>query len=74
MDGDETTETDLPDQGPYRRQGDGSVPAWLTVEAPVAISLFSLLLSVYTIVVSNREPDIWLSAPDVVRVAAGERA
>jgi hypothetical protein len=47
---------------------------WLTAVAPVAISLLSLALSLYTIVEASREPQIWLSAPDVVRVAAGERA
>lgn len=47
---------------------------WLTAGAPVAISLLSLVLSVYTIVQANRDPEIWLSAPDVVRLAAGDRA
>ena len=46
---------------PGRRAG-GSSP-WLTAGAPVAISLLSLLLSVYTIVEANREPEVWLSAP-----------
>jgi hypothetical protein len=40
----------------------------------VAIALVSLVLSVYGLIEANREPVIWLSAPDVVRVAAGERA
>jgi hypothetical protein len=49
-------------------------PLWLTAVAPVALSLLSLALSVYTIFEANREPEIWLSAPDVVRVASGEQA
>jgi hypothetical protein len=31
-------------------------------------------LSVYSIIEANREPAVWLSAPDVVRVATGEEA
>jgi hypothetical protein len=46
-------------------------PLWLTAGAPVAISLVSLLLSVYTIIEANREPEIWLSPPGVVRIALG---
>ena len=49
-------------------------PLWLTAIAPVGISLLSLALSLYTIVEARREPEIWLSAPDVVRIASGERA
>lgn len=52
----------------------GGGQLWLTAGAPVAIALVSLALSVYSIIEANREPAIWLSAPDVVRVAAGERA
>jgi hypothetical protein len=44
---------------------------WLTAGAPVAISLVSLLLSVYTIIEANRAPEIWLSAPEKVRIAQG---
>jgi hypothetical protein len=47
---------------------------WLTAGAPVAISLLSLALSVFSIIEANREPALWLSAPDVVRVATGEEA
>lgn len=47
---------------------------WLTAAAPVAISLLSLALSIYTIIEANREPEVWLSAPDIVRIASGERA
>jgi hypothetical protein len=63
------------EQGERRRGGDArNVPLWLTAGAPVAIALVSLVLSLYTIVEANREPEIWLTAPDVVRVAAGDRA
>jgi hypothetical protein len=61
----------------WRRQVRGepsASPAWLTAVAPVAISLLSLALSGYAIIEANREPEIWLSAPDVVRMAAGEQA
>jgi hypothetical protein len=47
---------------------------WLTAGAPLAISLISLALSFYTIFEASREQEIWLSAPDVVRVASGESA
>jgi hypothetical protein len=46
----------------------------LTGVAPLAIAIVSLALSIYTYIEANRAPEIWLSAPDVVRVAAGERA
>lgn len=47
---------------------------WFGTLLPVVISLFSLVLSIYTIFAANREPVIWLSAPDVVRLSMGERA
>jgi hypothetical protein len=46
----------------------------LTAVAPLAISLLSLGLSIFSIFEATREPEIWLSAPDVVRVATGEEA
>jgi hypothetical protein len=58
-----------------RFSGEPSIPhVWLTAAAPVAISLLSLVLSVYSIIEANRKPELWLSAPDVVRIASGERA
>ncbi len=59
-----------------RKQGDQQSHAsfWLSAVGPLAISLISLILSVYTFVESRREPVVWLSAPDVVRVATGEDA
>jgi hypothetical protein len=58
-----------------RSQGAGAVnPVWLTAVAPLAISILSLGLSVFSIFEATREPEIWLSAPDVVRVATGEAA
>ena len=69
------TDGSAPARTPRRRGGEAAAaPPWLTGLAPVAISLLSLLLSAYAIVEANREPAVWLSAPDVVRVAAGERA
>lgn len=56
-----------------RREPSGA-PPWVIAIAPVALALLSLALSVYTIVEANREPEIWLSAPDVVRVSLGENA
>jgi hypothetical protein len=47
---------------------------WLSAGLPVAISVVSLLLSIYAVIEANREPEIWLSAPDIVRIAAGQNA
>ena len=53
------------------RPGGGSslAPFLLTAVAPVALSLFSVALSIYTLIEANREPEIWLSAPVVVKVS-----
>lgn len=75
----ETNET-APQVGSRRRHWQRSEsagaanPIWLTAVAPLAISLLSLGLSVFSIFEATREPEIWLSAPDVVRVATGEAA
>jgi hypothetical protein len=45
----------------------------VTGVAPVAISLVSLLLSLYTIVDANRDPSVSLTLPDIVRVAQGQQ-
>ena len=74
----ETHETGVEDDTRPRRtrtiRETAASTLWLTAVAPVALSLLSLALSVYTIFESNREPEVWLSAPDVVRLAAAERA
>ena len=74
----ETHETGVEDETCPRRtrtiRETAASTLWLTAVAPVALSLLSLALSVYTIFESNREPEVWLSAPDVVRLAAAERA
>lgn len=49
--------------------GSAGNPGWLTALVPVAISLVSLALSVYTIIEANREPQIWLSPPVFVKLA-----
>jgi hypothetical protein len=75
MDGDKPVSA--PEPRRKRRRLDiaaGGGPLWLTAGAPVAIALLSLVLSIYSLIEGSREPVIWLSAPDVVRVAAGERA
>lgn len=66
--------------GQRREAGEGHAKshalssAWLTAGAPIVISLISLALSFYSIFEATREQEIWLSAPDVVRVASGESA
>jgi hypothetical protein len=70
-----TNEADPRAGSRQRSRGTGAVnPVWLTAVAPLAISLISLGLSVFSIFEATREPEIWLSAPDVVRVASGETA
>jgi hypothetical protein len=62
--------------GERRPRGESTESLWWTTRAPLLVSLasmfFSLLVTAYTIYEANREPEVWLSAPDVVRIATGE--
>ena len=45
--------------------------AVLKDSTPIAVSLVSLMLSLYSIVAANREPEIDLSLPEIVRITQG---
>lgn len=58
-----------PRESPPKERGPSP---WLTGGVPALVAVASLFLSIYTLIVSNRPPDVTLSVPDRVRLAQGQ--